>query len=200
AIHHARHRRAFGELLIDQPLMQNVLADLALESEAATALSLRLARTYEADASAHELALRRVLTPAAKYWICKRGPAVAAEAMEVLGGNGYIEEGPMPRLYRQMPLNSIWEGSGNVMCVDVLRAIARQPECLDALAAEIAPALGHDSRFDAFAAALKDELRRPDGLEGQARRVAQAIALSIQGALLVRFAPEYVADAFCSSR
>ncbi len=120
--------------------------------------------------------------------------------MEVLGGNGYVEEGPMPRLYRQMPLNSIWEGSGNVMCLDVLRAIARQPECLDALAAEVAPALGRDARLDAFAAQLNDELRRPNDLEGQARRVAQAIAMLIQGALLVRFAPDYVADAFCASR
>src|SRR6185369_17058436 len=151
AIHHARHRRAFGELLIDQPLMQNVLADLALESEAATALSLRLARTYEADASAHELALRRVLTPATKFWICKRGPAVAAEAMEVLGGNGYVEEMPLARIYRQMPLNSIWEGSGNVMGLDVLRALARHPRCLDVLAEELAHARTGNAAFDGYA-------------------------------------------------
>jgi len=200
AIHHARHRAAFGRKLAEQPLMRNVLADLALESEAATVLAMRLAGAFDAQNDAPSALLRRILTPAAKYWICRRGPALAAEAMEVLGGNGYVEEGALPRLYRQMPLNSIWEGSGNVMCLDVLRAIAREPDCLDALAAEIAPALGHDSRFDAFAAALKDELRRPDGLEGQARRVAQAITLSIQGALLVRFAPEYIAHAFCSSR
>jgi putative acyl-CoA dehydrogenase len=193
AIHHARHRAAFGRKLAEQPLMRNVLADLALESEAATVLAMRLAGAFDAQNDAPSALLRRILTPAAKYWICRRGPALAAEAMEVLGGNGYVEEGALPRLYRQMPLNSIWEGSGNVMCLDVLRAIAREPDCLDALAAEIAPALGHDSRFDAFAAALKDELLRPDGLEGQARRVAQAITLSIQGALLVRFAPEYIA-------
>jgi putative acyl-CoA dehydrogenase len=200
AIHHARHRSAFGRKLVDQPLMRNVLADLALESEAATALGLRLAGAFDAQGDAQATLLRRILTPAAKYWICRRGPAVAAEAMEALGGNGYVEEGPMPRLYRQMPLNSIWEGSGNVMCLDVLRAIAKQPDCLDALAAEVAPALGRDARLDAFAARLNDELRRPNDLEGQARRVAQSIAMLIQGALLVRFAPDYVADAFCASR
>jgi putative acyl-CoA dehydrogenase len=200
AIHHARHRYAFGSKLSDQPLMRNVLADLALESEAATALAMRLAGAFDAQTDAHSTLLRRILTPAAKYWVCRRGPALAAEAMEALGGNGYVEEGPMPRLYRQMPLNSIWEGSGNVMCLDVLRAIAKQPQCLDALAAEVEPALGRDSRLDAYAARLKDELRRPDDLEGQARRVAQSIAILMQGALLVRFAPEYAADAFCSSR
>jgi putative acyl-CoA dehydrogenase len=200
AIHHARHRQAFGRKLADQPLMRNVLADLALESEAATALAMRLAGAFDAQTDAHSTLLRRILTPAAKYWVCRRGPALAAEAMEVLGGNGYVEEGPMPRLYRQMPLNSIWEGSGNVICLDVLRAIARQPQCLDALAAEIEPALGRDSRLDAYAAGLKDELRRPDDLEGQARRVAQSLAIVMQAALLVRFAPEYIAEAFCSSR
>src|SRR5262249_17815510 len=138
--------------------------------------------------------------PAAKYWICRRGPALAAEAMEALGGNGYVEEGPMPRLYRQLPLNSIWEGSGNIMCLDVLRAIAKQPQCLDALVAELEPALGRDARLDAVAARLKDELRRPDDLEGQARSVAQSIAVVMQAALLVRFAPEYISEAFCSSR
>jgi putative acyl-CoA dehydrogenase len=200
AIHHARHRVAFGKKLIDQPLMESVLADLALESEAATALAMRLAGAFDAQSDVQSSLLRRILTPATKYWICRRGPAFAAEAMEALGGNGYVEEGPMPRLYRQMPLNSIWEGSGNVMCLDVLRAIAKQPDCLDALAAEVAPALGRDKRLDAFAAQLKDELRRPNDLEAQARRVAQAIAMLIQGSLLVRFAPDYVADAFCASR
>ncbi|HVN33713.1 MAG TPA: isovaleryl-CoA dehydrogenase [Casimicrobiaceae bacterium] len=200
AIHHARHRSAFGRELVDQPLMRNVLADLALESEAATALAMRLAGAFDAQTDTHSTLLRRILTPAAKYWVCRRGPALAAEAMEVLGGNGYVEEGPMARLYRQMPLNSIWEGSGNVMCLDVLRAIAKQPECLDALAAEIAPALGRDARLDAHAAKLTDELRRADELEGEARRVAQSIAILMQGALLVRFAPEYIAEAFCSSR
>jgi putative acyl-CoA dehydrogenase len=200
AIHHARHRSAFGRKLADQPLMRNVLADLAIESEAATALAVRLAGAFDAQADAQSTLLRRILTPAAKYWICRRGPAVAAEAMEALGGNGYVEEGPMPRLYRQMPLNSIWEGSGNVMCIDVLRAIAKHPDCRDALAAEVAPALGRDARLDAFAAQLANELSRPKDLEGQARRVAQGIAMLLQGALLVRFAPDYVTDAFCASR
>ncbi len=200
AIHHARHRHAFGRKLADQPLMRNVLADLALESEAATALALRLAGAFDRQTDPHSTLLRRILTPAAKYWICRRGPALAAEAMEALGGNGYVEESAMPRLYRQMPLNSIWEGSGNVMCLDVLRAIAKQPECVDALVAELAPARGRDAKLDAYAGRLVDELRRADELEGQARRLAQAIAVSMQAALLFRFAPEYVADAFCSSR
>jgi putative acyl-CoA dehydrogenase len=200
ALHHASHRAAFGRRLVDQPLMRNVLADLALESEAATALAMRLAGAFDAQADPQQALLRRVLVPAVKYWICKRGPAVAAEAMEVLGGNGYVEDGALARLYRQMPLNSIWEGSGNVMCLDVLRAIAKQPQCLDALAAEVAPALGRDPRLDAFAAAVKDGLRRADDAEARGRRLTQAIALLVQGALLVRFAPDFVADAFCASR
>ncbi len=141
-----------------------------------------------------------MLTPAAKYWICKRGPALAAEAMEVLGGNGYVEDGPMARIYRQMPLNSIWEGSGNVMCLDVLRAMAKHPRSLEALAAEVAPARGRDARYDAFADRLADDLRRPENLEGRSRRLTQAIALLVQGALLLQHAPDFVADAFCASR
>jgi len=199
ALHHARHRQAFGRALDEHPLMQAVLADLALESEAATVLALRLARAFdEDDASAR--GLRRLLTPAAKYWICKRGPAVAAEAMEVLGGNGYVEEAPLARLYRQMPLNSIWEGSGNVMCLDVLRAIAREPACVDALAGELAAARGGDARLDAFGAALLGDLAGGGCGEADGRTVAQRIALAIQGALLVRFAPPVVAGAFCASR
>jgi len=200
ALHHASHRAAFGKRLIAQPLMRNVLADVAIESEAATTLAMRLAGAFDERTDASSSALRRILTPAAKYWICKRGPMVAAEAMEVLGGNGYVEDGPLARLYRQMPLNSIWEGSGNVMCLDVLRALATHPDCVDALAAEVAPALGRDPRLDAYAARLKDELRHPEDLEGRARQVAQAIATMLQGALLVRFAPDFVADAFCASR
>jgi len=200
ALHHARHRAAFGKLLIDQPLMKNVLADLAVESEAATALALRLARAFDAQSDEAESLLRRVLTPAAKYWICKRGPAVGAEAMEVLGGNGFIEDGVMARLYRQMPLNSIWEGSGNVMCLDVLRAMAKHPRCLEALAAEIAPALGRDRRFDAYTAKLKDGLAAAEHIESRARQLTQGIALAVQAALLLRFAPEPVAAAFCASR
>jgi putative acyl-CoA dehydrogenase len=200
AVHHAHHRAAFGRQLSDQPLMRNVLADLALEAEAATALALRLARAYDAGPDEEQSLLRRLLTPAAKYWICKRGPAVGAEAMEVIGGNGYVEEGPLARIYRQMPLNSIWEGSGNVMCLDVLRAIARDSRCADALCAELAPALGRNAAFDAFASRLKDELAQPALAEGEARRLTQRIALAVQGALMVRFAPEGVAEAFCASR
>ncbi|MBI3522911.1 MAG: isovaleryl-CoA dehydrogenase [Betaproteobacteria bacterium] len=200
ALHHAHHRAAFGKLLIDQPLMKNVLADLAVESEAATALALRLARAFDAQSGEAESLLRRVLTPAAKYWVCKRGPAVSAEAMEVLGGNGYVEDGVMARVHRQMPLNSIWEGSGNVMCLDVLRAVAKHPRCLEALAAEIQPALGCDPRFDAFVDKLKDGLASAEHGEVRARQLTQGIALAVQAALLLRFAPGYVAEAFCASR
>jgi putative acyl-CoA dehydrogenase len=200
ALHHGTHRRAFGKRLRNQPLMMNVLADLALESEAATALAMRLAAAFDAHDDPGETLLRRVLTPAAKYWICKRGPALAAEAMEVQGGNGYVEDGPLARLYRQMPLNSIWEGSGNVICLDVLRALAKDPGCRDALAAEIAPARGCDARLDAFAARLERELADPRGAESRARQLTQAIAMLVQGALLVRFAPSSVAGAFCATR
>ena len=200
AVHHAHHRAAFGRQLSEQPLMRNVLADLALEAEAAAALALRLARAFDGDAGEEASLLRRILTPAAKYWICKRGPAVAAEAMEVLGGNGYVEEGPLARIYRQMPLNSIWEGSGNVMCLDVLRAIGRDSRCLEALAAELAPARGRNAAFDAFASRLADDLAQPALAEGESRRLTQRIALAVQGALLVRFAPAGVAQAFCASR
>src|SRR5438034_8195979 len=182
ATHHCAHRAAFGKVLADQPLMQNVLADLAVESEAATVAMLRLARAYDDETQRH---FARLATAVVKYWVCKRGPMLVAEALECLGGNGYVEESMMPRLYREVPLNSIWEGSGNVMCLDVLRAIAKHPDCLDALVAEVAPALGRDARLDAFAGRLNDELLRPSDLEGQARRVAQAIAMLIQGALLV---------------
>ena len=200
ALHHARHRQAFGRRLAEQPLMRGVLADLALESEAATALALRLARAFDAQDDEREGLLRRVLTPAAKFWICRRGPAVAAEAMEVLGGNGYVEEGPLARNYRQMPLNSIWEGAGNVMCLDVVRALARDARCADALLSEIAAARGGNAFLDAHAAALATSLAAPALAEAEARTLAQSIALAVQGALLVRFAPAAVADAFCASR
>jgi putative acyl-CoA dehydrogenase len=200
AMHHASYRSAFGKRLIEQPLMRNVLADLALESEAATALSLRLARAFDAQKDEAESLLRRVLTPAAKYWICKRGPAVAAEAMEVLGGNGYVEEGVMARIYRQMPLNSIWEGSGNIMCLDILRAFAKHPRSLEVLSAEISTALGRNKNFDRFVGRLKDSVKDTENIEARARSITQGIALAVQGALLVRFAPDFVADAFCASR
>ena len=203
ALHHTGLRAAFGKLLRHQPLMMNVLADMALESEAATALSLRLARAFDAQEEGNDGAeslLRRLLTPVAKFWVCKRCPTLVAEAMEVHGGNGYVEEGPMPRLFRQSPLNSIWEGSGNVMCLDTLRALARHPKSAEVLAAEIAPALGKNPAFDRHVAQLQKDLRDRDGIEARARRITQDIALAMQASLLLRFAPPYVSEAFCATR
>jgi len=199
AIHHAEHRTAFQRRLVDQPLMTSVLADLALEAEAAMVLALRLARAFDRQDDESESAFRRLMTPAAKYWICKRGIVLAGEAMEVLGGSGYVEESIMPRLYREMPVNSIWEGSGNVMCLDVLRALTRSPEAAAALSDELAPARGADPRLDAALARLDAALAaRPD--ESAARRLTQMLVTAVQGALLTRFAPPAVADAFCASR
>jgi putative acyl-CoA dehydrogenase len=198
ALHHARHRHAFGRALAAQPLMRNVLADLALEAEAAMALAMRLARAFDAGDDAREAPFRRIVTPAAKFWVCKRGPALAAEAMEVLGGNGYVEEGPLARLYRQMPLNSIWEGAGNIVCLDVLRAMRRDPRCVDVLFEELAAARGGHAALDAFVDRLQRTIAAAD--EAGARTLAQHVALALQGALLVRFAPSFVADAFCVSR
>jgi putative acyl-CoA dehydrogenase len=203
AMHHAHHRVAFGKRLAEQPLMKNVLADLAIESEAATALVMRLARAFDAQTDETETELRRLLTPAVKYWLCKRGPPVAAEAMEVLGGNGYVEESVLPRLYREMPLNSIWEGSGNVMCLDVLRALG-EPESgarmLDVYFTEVGKAKGGDARLDAFVDQRRRQLAAPGDKEAIARRLTEAIALALQGALLVQYAPHEIADAFCASR
>jgi putative acyl-CoA dehydrogenase len=196
AVHHARHRRAFGKHLVDQPLMTNVLADLAVESEAATALMCRLAGGYDRD----EAAFTRIATAIGKYWVCKRAPAFAAEALECLGGAGYVEEAPMARLFRESPLNGIWEGSGNVMCLDVLRAAARDPDSLEALLGEIGLAAGLDARLDRAVSDLHAELADTDQLELRARRVVERAALVLQGSLLVRHAPEVVADAFCATR
>ncbi|MGY1662589.1 acyl-CoA dehydrogenase family protein [Geodermatophilus sp. SYSU D00705] len=196
AIHHARHRRAFGALLADQPLMQNVLADLTVESEAATALAVRLAAAVDAG----ESAFLRLAGAAAKFWVCKRTPTAVAEALEVLGGNGYVEESGLPRLYRQAPLNSIWEGSGNVIALDVLRALGRSSESLAAVRAELDLARGADRRLDAAVARLAVELTDAEGLPVRARRVAGQLALCLQGSLLVRYAPAAVADAFCATR
>jgi putative acyl-CoA dehydrogenase len=196
AIHHAGHRRAFGALLTDQPLMQNVLADLAVESEAATALAIRLAAAVDAG----ESAFLRLAGAAAKFWVCKRAPGVVAEAMEVLGGNGYVEESGLPRLYRQSPLNSIWEGSGNVIALDVLRAMGRSSDTLAAVSAEIELTRGADPRFDDAVKRLHAELGDPDRLPLRARRIAGLLALCLQGSLLLRHAPAAVADAFCASR
>jgi putative acyl-CoA dehydrogenase len=196
ALHHARHRRAFGALLVDQPLMQNVLADLAIESEAATALAVRLAAALDAG----ESAFLRLAGAAAKFWVCKRTPAVVGEAMEVLGGNGYVEESGLPRLYRQAPLNSIWEGSGNVIALDVLRAMGRSSDTLAAVSDEIELARGLDDRFDDAVKRLHAELGDPTQLPVRARRIAGLLALCLQGSLLLRFSPAPVADAFCATR
>jgi putative acyl-CoA dehydrogenase len=201
AVHHARHRRAFGRSLVEQPLMANVLADLALESEAATWLMTRLAGAADrAGGDEHEAQLRRIGTAVGKYWVCKRTPSMVAEALECLGGNGYVEESVMPRLLREAPVNSIWEGSGNVIALDVLRAAAKVPAALDALLAEMDEAAGGDRRLDDHVAALRKELDDGTGLEYRARRLVEAMALAFQGSLLVRFAPASVAEAFCASR
>jgi putative acyl-CoA dehydrogenase len=193
---HAAHRAAFGRTLADQPLMRNVLADLAVESEAATMLAMRLARAYDEG----DDALRRLATAVGKYWVCKRFPPLAAEALECLGGAGYVEESGMPRLYREAPLNSVWEGSGNVNALDVLRAVAKQPAALEAYLAEVELAAGADARLDGFVARLRADLTDPDELEARARRLVEGLALALQGSLLVRHAPPAVADAFCASR
>ncbi|UCM90992.1 acyl-CoA dehydrogenase family protein [Streptomyces marincola] len=202
AVHHAAHREAFGGRLVDKPLMRNVLADLAIESEAATALTMRLAAACDAAAagSAQERHLLRIAVPAAKYWITKRCTPLVVEALECLGGNGYVEESGMPRLLRESPLNSIWEGSGNVQALDVLRALRRDPGALNAFLTEIGRAAGADHRLDAATKALLTEMSDLEGIEGRARRLAERIALVLQGSLLVRYAPPEVADAFCASR
>ncbi len=197
AVFHAAHRSAFQRRLIDQPLMRNVLADLAVETEAAVALALRLARTAE-GADAGETALHRLLTPAAKYWICKRGPTIAAEAMEALGGNGYVEEGNLARIYREMPVNSIWEGSGNVMCLDVLRVLAKSPAAIEVFREELRPARGMEANFDRHVDRLERALASP--AEAEARRLTEQLILALQGALLLRHGAAAVAEAFCVSR
>ena len=201
AIHHCRERSAFGELLIDQPLMRNVLADLAIESEAATIAAMRLARAYDMAAEdEHERELRRIANAVLKYWTTKRAPVHAAEALECLGGNGYVEESGMPRLFRESPLNSIWEGSGNVQCLDVLRAMARNPASVEAYFAEVGAAAGSDARLDAATAELRDELADMEAIETRARRVVERMALVLQGSLVLRFGDPATADAFCASR
>jgi putative acyl-CoA dehydrogenase len=207
AVHHASHRLAFGKELAAQPLMANVLADLSLESQAATVLAFRLAGAADraARGDAAEAALLRVALPAAKYWVCKRFPAHAVEALECLGGNGYVEESGLPRIYREAPLNSIWEGSGNVTSLDVLRALARTGGAADALLAELDAAAGAEQALDGATAALKAQLAglaAANSLEAQheARRLAGQIAVTLAAALLVRHAPGAVADGFCASR
>ena len=201
ALHHTSQRKAFGKLLIDQPLMRNVLADLALESEAATALALRLARAFDKAADTHEAVMARLLTPIAKFWICKRGSHFAQEAMECLGGNGYVEEGGegvMARIYREMPLNSIWEGAGNIMALDLLRAL-RKADAVAALEHELSAARGAHPALDQLAAALPTRVEQM-ATELEARRLAQDVALAVQAALLLQTAPAPVFSAFCDSR
>ncbi|MBX3028352.1 acyl-CoA dehydrogenase family protein [bacterium] len=202
ATHHAQHRSAFGKRLIEQPLMQNVLADLCVESEAATAAMMRLARAYDARASADdgEGLFARLATAVVKYWVCKRWPAHAAEALECLGGGGYVEEGPLARVFRESPLNGIWEGSGNVICLDVLRAMTAGPEVVEAFFTELDRAHGADPRLDQFVLALRDDLRDPEALEARARDLVERMALALQGSLLVRDGDPAVAEAFCASR
>ena len=208
ATHHAAHRSAFGKLLIDQPLMRNVLADLCVESEASTALAMRLARAYDeasADAENGEnetdaQLFKRLATAVGKFWTCKRAPNHAFESLECLGGAGYVEESGMPRLYREAPLASIWEGSGNVMSLDVLRALARSPRSLEVFVHELEQASGADARLDASVGRLKDQFTDPGTLEQRARRVVESMALCLQGSLLVRSGSPAVADAFCASR
>src|SRR5690242_16687993 len=197
---HVAHRSAFGSLLADKPLMQNVVADLAVESEAATALAIRLAAAVDARADAREAALRRIALPLAKFWVCKRTPMMVAEALECLGGNGYVEESGMPLLFRESPLNSIWEGSGNVNALDVLRALGREPAVLDAWITEVGLARGADARLDRAVDDTLSLLGDSGGLEVGARRLAGQMAACLLGSLLVRFAPPEVAGAFCGSR
>jgi putative acyl-CoA dehydrogenase len=205
ALWNAAQRQAFGRLLKDQPLMKNVLADLALEAEAATALVLRLSRAYDATAAGEqgdgrEPLLRRVLTPAAKFWVCKRGSHFGQEAMEAVGGNGYVEEQVLARIYREMPLNSIWEGAGNVMCLDVLRALRKAPDVMAAIAAELDAGAGRARAYDAFCGSLKDRLVDAAEHESAARRLTQDLALALQASLLARHAPHFVFETFVRSR
>jgi putative acyl-CoA dehydrogenase len=210
ALHHCAQRLAFGKRLVEQPLMQNVLADLAIESEAATALAMRLARAIDRQDDPFEALMRRVLTPVAKFWVCKRGAMLAQEAMECLGGNGYVEEhgeGVMARIYREMPLNSIWEGAGNIMALDLLRALrkrgGRNADVLQALVAELATARGASTTYDRFVDALLARFADATdggGDEAGARRLAQDVALAVQASLLRRHSPDFVFDAFCHSR
>jgi putative acyl-CoA dehydrogenase len=201
AIHHTSQREAFGKLLIDQPIMRNVIADLALESEAALALTMRIARAVGMiESDPHEAALARIATAIGKYWICKRTPVLINEAQECLGGNGYVEENIMPRLYRQAPLNSIWEGSGNVQCLDVLRALNKEPETRDALFAELQKSAGKNLYFDAELSLLAGRFGDIETLEFRSRYVIERLALMLQASILLSSAHPEIAEAFCRSR
>ncbi|GGD31946.1 acyl-CoA dehydrogenase [Nocardioides daphniae] len=197
---HVAHRSAFGGVLADKPLMRNVVADLALESEAATALALRLATAVDRTDDPHEAALRRIALPLAKFWVCKRTPAMVAESLECLGGNGYVEESGLPLMYREAPLNSVWEGSGNVNALDVLRALGREPETLGAWMTEVGAARGANAHLDRAVDETLVLLGESGAVEGSARLLAGRMATCLQGSLLVRFAPAEVSDLFCASR
>jgi putative acyl-CoA dehydrogenase len=201
ALHHCEYRRAFGKRLLRQPLMLNVLADLALETEAATLLALRLARAMDRSArDPQERLLARILTPVAKYWLAKRAPAFMFEAMECLGGNGYVEEAPLARYYREAPVNSIWEGSGNVACLDVLRSMQKQPGSIAMLLSEIRAGAGGDRHLALLVDAIEAQLADADGIEQRARRIVEMAALALQASLMAQHAAPAAADAFFSSR
>ena len=200
ATHHCAHRAAFGKRLVDQPLMQNVLADLAIEYEAALAIAMRIARALDHPEIESERLLVRIGTAVGKYWICKRTPGHAYEAMECIGGNGVMEDCIMPRLFRESPINAIWEGSGNVQCLDMLRAMRRNKGSLEVFLAELDEARGGDPRLDRFLDRLRDTLRDQEGIEYRARHVVGLMALGFEGSMLVRFGSAAVADAFCASR
>jgi putative acyl-CoA dehydrogenase len=196
AIHHAAHRTAFGRVLLEQPLMENVLADLCVDSEAATVLSLRLARAYDEVGTP----FRRLATTIAKYWVCKTTPPFVAEALECIGGNGYVEESVLPRLYRESPINSVWEGPANIQALDLLRAMRREPESVAAVLREIELAAGVDARLDAAVASLRADLADPDDAELRARTLVERLALCLQASLLLRHGAPAVAEAFCATR
>ena len=200
ATHHAAHRSAFGKLLCEQPLMVNVLADIAVESEATTLLMMRLAGAFDRTSDPHEAAFKRLALAVAKYWTCKRAIGVVAEALECHGGNGYVEESIMPRLYREAPLNSIWEGSGNVNALDVLRAMVREPESVAAFVDEFEEARGMDSRLDGAVDELKKQLSDASDAEARARSLVELMARALEASLLVRNGEPAVAEAFCATR
>jgi putative acyl-CoA dehydrogenase len=201
-IHHAGHRRAFGDFLDRKPLMQNVLADMELEAEAAAVLAFRVARALDGEVAGdeEESSFARIATPVGKYWVCKRQPGHAYEAMECIGGSAVMENSPMPRYYREAPINTIWEGSGNVQCLDVLRAVGKDPRSLEAFLAEVERGVGGDPRLDKAISGLKKEFSNLEDIEYRARTVVGKMALALQASLLVRHAPAPVAEGFCASR
>ena len=201
SLHHTKHRKTFGKFLIEHDLMQNVLADLCLESEAATALAFRLSRSFdESEIDEHEKYFSRIATAIGKFWVTKRAVFAVPEALECLGGNGYVEESIMPRLYRDVPVNSIWEGSGNVQCLDVLRAFSREPQTIEVLRNELKSAFGANDIYDKFVGKIERELTDFSNMEIRARRIVEMLALGLQAKVLIETAPDCVSDAFCNSR